>query len=109
MHTSFMEPEEREICAYLKTLPGQFVSGREIARRAGGKSRFREDPNWATPFITQLIEKKVLESDATGHYRLPVKDDRKNRKNKWVSPQMKSILEKSGKDFTHIIPDDSRD
>jgi hypothetical protein len=104
-----MEPEEREICAYLKTLPGQFVSGREIARRAGGKSRFREDPNWATPFITQLIEKKVLESDATGHYRLPVKDDRKNRKNKWVSPQMKSILEKSGKDFTHIIPDDSRD
>ena len=38
-----METEEREICIYLKSWNGQFVSGREIARRAAGKRRFRED------------------------------------------------------------------
>jgi hypothetical protein len=100
-----MESEEREICTYLKSLPGQYISGREIARRAGGKSRYRKKPEWAAPFLAQLVVKKVIESDATGHYRLVVKEERKNKK-KWVSPQMQSILEKSGKDFTHIIPDE---
>jgi hypothetical protein len=101
-----MGPEEKEICRYLKSLPGQFISGREIARRAGGKWRYRDHPNWAVEFLTQLVEKKVIESDSTGHYRLIVPEDRKNSKKKWVSPQMQRILEKSGKDFTHIIPDD---
>jgi hypothetical protein len=101
-----MDLEEKEICTYLKTLRGQFISGREISRRAGGKWRYREDPNWAAPFLVHLVEKKIIESDTTGHYRLIIKDDRKNRNKKWVSPQLKSILEKSGKDFTHIIPDE---
>lgn len=103
-----MEQEEKEICAYLKSLPGQFISGREIARRAGGKWRHRENPNWAIPFLSQLVEKKVLESDSTGHYRLIMKEDKK-KKGKWVSPQMKAILEKSGKDFTHVISDEELD
>jgi hypothetical protein len=102
-----MEPEEKEICAYLKTLPGQFISGREIARRAGGKWRYRERPDWAAQFLQQLVEKKIIESDSTGHYRLIIKEEyKKNPKKKWVSPQMQRILEKSGKDFTHIIPDE---
>ena len=101
-----MEPEEKEICNYLKSLPGQFISGREIARRAGGKWRHREDPQWAVKFLSQLVEKKIIESDATGHYRLIIKEDRKNPNKKWVSPMMKSILERSGKDFTHVISDE---
>ncbi|MDB6036896.1 MAG: hypothetical protein JWM99_737 [Verrucomicrobiales bacterium] len=101
-----MLPEEKEICIYLKSLPGQFISGREIARRAGGKSRHREDPQWAAPILTQMVEKRILESDATGHYRLIMKDDRKISKKKWVSPHVKAILERSGKDFTHVIPDE---
>ena|ERR1700759_3028536 len=98
-----MDQEEKEILEYLKSLPGQFISGREIARRAGGKWRHRENPKWAMPFIQKLVEKKILESDSTGHYRLIVKETKKGNKKKWVSPQMKSILEKSGKDFTHVI------
>jgi hypothetical protein len=101
-----MEPEEKEICNYLRTLPGQFISGREIARRAGGKWRHRENPKWAAPFLTQLVEKKVIESDSTGHYRLIIKNDKKTGDRRWVSPQMKSILENSGKDFTHVISED---
>ena len=99
-----MQPEQREICAYLKSLPGQFVSAREIARRAGGKSRHRENPHWAAPFIAQLLEQKVIETDSAHNYRLVVKEDKKPKK--WVSPQMKRILEQSGKDFTHIISDE---
>jgi hypothetical protein len=101
-----MELEEREICIYLRSLPGQFTSGREIARRAGGKLRYRENPQWAAPFLAQLIDKKIIESDSTGHYRLIVKDQEKHTKKKWVSPQMKMILERSDKSFTHIIPDE---
>jgi len=99
-----MQPEEREICAYLKSLPGQWVSARDIARRAGGKSRYRDEPHWAVPFLARLLEKKIIETDATHHYRLITKEDKKPKK--WLSPQLKKILESSGKDFTHVIEDE---
>src|SRR5262249_35058813 len=65
-----MDSDEREICLYLKGWPGQFVSVAEITRRAGGKRRGRQDPNWAVPVLTRLVEKGILEADSTGHYRL---------------------------------------
>jgi len=99
-----MQTEEREICAYLKSMPGQWVSARDIARRAGGKSRFRDDAHWAVPFLAHLLEKKIIETDATRHYRLITKEDKKTKK--WLSPQLKKILESSGKDFTHVIEDE---
>ena len=93
-----MNADEREICLYLKGWPGQFVSMAEIARRAGGKRRFRDDPNWAVPTLSRLLEKGILESDATGHYRLKPRSKKEQRK-RWVSPQIQRILEKSGKKF----------
>jgi len=39
-----MEADQTEICQFLKSWPDQFVSGKEICRRAGGKWRFREEP-----------------------------------------------------------------
>ena len=98
-----MLPEERDICTYLKSLPGQFISAREIARRAGGKSRFRQDPHWCTPVLTQLLEKKVIESDSCHNYRLIAKQEKKPKH--WISPQMKKILEANGS-FTHVIEDE---
>ena len=100
-----MQPEEREICLYLKSMPGVFVSARDIARRAGGKWRYRENPQWAERPLARLLELKIIETDSTHHYRLTLKEDKKKAK-KWVSPQMKKILETSGKDFTHVIDDD---
>ena len=98
-----MLPEEREICAYLKSFPGQFVSAREIARRAGGKWRFRENPQWSAPFITQLQEKKIIETDSSNNYRFIAKKEVKPKR--WISPQMKKILESNG-NFTHVIEDE---
>jgi hypothetical protein len=100
-----MDPDETYICTYLKSLPGQFISRREICRRAAGRKRFRDDPAWAAPILVRLVEKKILESDSTGHYRLKPKEKRGTQK-KWVSPQIKKILEQSGRNFTHVIEDD---
>ena len=94
-----MEAEEKEICEFLKAWPGQYVSGREIARRAGGKWRYRDDPNWATPVLVRMVEKQLLESDAGGHYKLLPKEKKKKPK-RWLSPEMKKILEQTGKDFS---------
>ena len=95
-----MDSDERDICNYLKSWPGQFVYGRDIARRASGKWRFREEPEWATLVLARLVEKGILESDATGHYRLRIK---KEKRQKWISPAVQEILEKSNKDFSQVI------
>ena len=93
-----MDSDEREICIYLKGWRGNFVSLGEISRRAAGKRRYRQDPNWAVPILGRLVERGLVESDSTGHYRLkPPKPKDKNRK--WVSPQIRKILEQSGKTF----------
>ena len=93
-----MDADERDICLYLKGWPGQFVSVGEITRRAGGKRRGHEDPNWAIPILSRLVEKGFVESDSTGHYRLKPRL-KKEKKKRWVSPHIQKILEKSGKGF----------
>jgi len=106
-----MDAEEKEICDFLKSWIDQFVSQREICRRAGGKWRFRENPNWALPVLSRMTEKGILESDAAGHFRLAPekKDDKKKR---WLSPHLKKLLEGPvGADGTRIteIEDDPND
>jgi hypothetical protein len=97
-----MDADEREICLYLKGWPGQFVSVAEITRRAGGKRRGRQEPNWAVPVLSRLVEKGILEADATGHYRL-IRRAQKEKKKRWVSPHIQKILEKSGKSFEGVF------
>jgi hypothetical protein len=99
-----MTQEEQKICTYLKSMPGQFVPARDIARRADGKSRHAKDPYWAAPILARLLEQKVIERDSTHSYRLIVKEEKKRKK--WISPQVQKILEKSGKNFTHVIEDE---
>jgi hypothetical protein len=101
-----MDADERAICMYLKSCPGQWLSGAEIARRADGKRRFRKDPMWAAPVIMRLVDQSWLESDSTGHYRLRALGNRGKPK-KWISPRYRRILEESGKfEGTINIPED---
>jgi hypothetical protein len=93
-----MDADEKLICDFLKSWGSQYVSAREIARRAGGKWRYREDEKWAFPVLMRLMEQAILESDAGGHYRLRP-EEKKEKKQQWISPQLKKILEESGKDF----------
>jgi len=78
-----MDSEEQEIFYFLKTWGEEFVSAKEIARRASGKKKFYENPEWAKPLLMRMQERGVLESDTSGRYRIkPVA--KKNKKTRWV-------------------------
>ena len=90
-----MDASERDIFQFLKTWGSEYVNVKEIARRAGGKRKYHEDPEWAKPVLIRMIERGILESNITGHYRL--KPDSKNKKHsKWVSPEIAKILQNGG-------------
>ena len=98
-------PEETEILQYLKSYPREFVSGKEISRRAATTKRGREEPQWARPFLSRLLNKELIETDDMGRYRF--RQPRKGTaKKKWISPQIANILEKSGKTFEVFEDDD---
>ncbi len=104
-----MDSDQAEIYAYLKTTPGQFISGREICRRAGGKWRYREDEHWALPVLRRMIEKNIVESDDTGHYRLPRKDDPKKEKKRWICPEIRTIFQQTGRALAVINAEEDLD
>ncbi|HUB88052.1 MAG TPA: hypothetical protein VMB22_09195 [Verrucomicrobiae bacterium] len=90
-----MDSDEREIFYFLKTWGNEFVSMREICRRAGGKKRYYEDNEWAKPLLIRMHERGILEHDAQGRYRIkPV--PKKNKGSRWVSPDIAKILKESG-------------
>jgi hypothetical protein len=65
-----LSSESLEIISYLKTAPGKFVSLPEISRRAGGRRRFEELPGWAKNLMSPLVDAKLVEVNARGHYRV---------------------------------------
>jgi hypothetical protein len=90
-----MDADEREIFQFLKSRGVEFVHPREICRRAAGKHRFNEDPEWAKSVLIRMSERGILETNATGHYRLkPI--PKKNKSKRWVSPDIAKILKESG-------------
>jgi hypothetical protein len=101
-----MSSDEKAILDYLKPWPNVFISGREIAKRVGGKSRFAEDRFWAVPILTEMVRKGLLECDAMAAFR-PIRQDRKKRgvNKKHVSPEILRILRTSGKKFDGVAVD----
>jgi DNA topoisomerase IA len=97
-----MDADEQAICDYLKAWPRQFIAAKEICRRASGKQRFRDEPDWAIRVLLRMAEKGLVQSDSTGHYRLPP-PEKKDRAKKWISPDIKKILEESGKKFDDVV------
>jgi hypothetical protein len=96
-----MDADQTEICQFLKSWPDQFVSSKEICRRAGGKWRFREDAGWALPILRRMVECSLLETDIAGRFRLlqQATSTQPNGKRRWISPAFRKILEESGKNF----------
>ena len=90
-----MDADEREIFHFLKSWGGEYVGAVEIARRAGSKKRFHQDENWAKPVLMRMADRGILESDASGRYRVkPV--SRKDKQKRWVAPDIAKILQESG-------------
>jgi hypothetical protein len=90
-----MDGDERDIFQFLKTRGTDFVGAMEIARRAGNKKKFYQDPDWAKVVLMRMGERGILESDSQGRYRIkPV--SRKDKSNRWVAPDIAKILHESG-------------
>jgi hypothetical protein len=81
--------DERDIYYYLYKWPRSFVSPVEICRRAAGRRRYREDPDWARPVLIDMARKGILEADPSGHYRIRI-SYRPARK-RWLSPRFAAI------------------
>ena len=98
-----MTGDEREIYIYLKAFRKEFLSAREICRRAGGKRRFQQDEDWAKPVLNRMVDRGILETDSAGHFRIMPYEADAMKKKKWVSPEIQRILRQSGKDFSQVV------
>jgi len=96
-----MDADERDIFRFLKSWRGQFVAMREICRRAGSKQRFQEEPEWAMQALLRMVGRGILESDATGHFRIK-RVSKKDRNKLLVEPDIAKISEENGE-----IPEES--
>jgi hypothetical protein len=102
-----MQCDEKEIVDYLKGWPGSFVSGKEIARKVGGKQRFDADRGWAIPILAQMVRLGTLETDHLGYYRLKLESKKRDHKARHISPQILKILEASGRSFEGMELDEA--
>ena len=104
-----MDVDEREIFLFLKTYGQDYVSMREICRRAGGRKRYHEDHEWARPILTRMLERHILEANSEGQYRVKAAP-KKKKSDRWVSPEIAKILKESGVEVesgaAEIGPDD---
>ena len=63
-----LSSEELEILEYLKSWNGKYVTMIEICRCAGGRKKFRENPNWAKGLMARLVESLLVRVNERGHY-----------------------------------------
>jgi hypothetical protein len=101
-----MDSDERAIIEYLKSWPHSFVSGKEIARKACGKTRHADDVGWAVPILARLVQHNHIETDHLGYFKYKPLARKKNEQQRHVSPQILKILKSSGKSFESIAIDD---
>jgi hypothetical protein len=101
-----MDAEEREIYYFLKSWKTQFISAREICRRAGGKKRFQQSQEWAKPFLIRMVDRGILETDNSGHYRIRPPREKGGMK-RWVSPEIASILKRGGTGTSELVITDA--
>ncbi|HEX5400191.1 MAG TPA: hypothetical protein VFY06_14185 [Verrucomicrobiae bacterium] len=79
----------------MKTWGGDFVNAREIARRAGGKRKFHQDPDWAKPILLRMEERGILESNIQGHFRIKPLPKEKQIEPQRVAPAVPRLLHES--------------
>jgi len=103
-----LSAEDKIILEYLKPLGKAYATAKEVCRRAGGKSKFNDDPEWAKKFLKRLEKQGILETNPLGHYR--IKRDENNTFKIPLDPSIRKILASSGQDFSESFlledPDD---
>ena len=85
--------DESQILNYLNLWPEAFIPEQEIARRANGKARFREDPDWACRSLAKLYQLGLVEVDERSRVRIrrdPVRNCGKTKR--FVAPRVRELL-----------------
>jgi hypothetical protein len=90
-----MDADERDIFHYLKTWGSNYVSAKEICRRASSKKRYNEEPDWAKVVLIRMFERGIVEGDSLGRYRIKPESKHGGVK-RWVSPDINKILNEGG-------------
>jgi hypothetical protein len=91
-----MDSDEREIFHYLKTWGTEYVSAKEICRRATTKKRYHENPDWAKPILMAMAERGIVEGDSLGRFRIKPKRKKGHGGGRWVSPEIEQLLKEKG-------------
>ena len=90
--------DEKIVFQYLKNFSEDYVSEMEITRQADGRERFEQDKRWAHAALVSLVELGLVTTDGFGRYRVkPARSPRPDFRKKYLSPQMRDILEQSNK------------
>ena len=66
----FLNAEEQKILLFLRRTPEDWFGAVEICRRASTRRDYDANQRWALPYLQSLRDKKMVERDDTGHYRL---------------------------------------
>ena len=69
-----LSAEELEILEYLKGYSGKYIPMVEICRRAGGRQRYSESPQWARTSMQRQVDADLVEVNERGHYRVPAQE-----------------------------------
>ena len=98
-----LSSDELEILDFLKAIKGDYVSMQEICRRAGGRKKFLESPNWAKPLMSRLVEVQLIEFNGRGHYRYRMEEDY------FAAPEdpVKDRCWETGAKFQEVVIDDN--
>ncbi len=65
---------EQQILQFLQQARGHAFSIKEIGK-ALDRKQFREDPNWARPFLQSLLGRSLVQKDQDGRFLLPAEDE----------------------------------
>lgn len=98
-----MDADERDVYYYMKAHGREYVPVPEICRRAGSRRRFRFHSDWATPVISRMTERGILETDETGRYRLKPRPQIDMTGKVWASKQLVELLQSKGKPIDHLL------
>jgi hypothetical protein len=93
-----MDADERDIFQFLKSWGSNYLAAREICRRAGGRRRFNEEPDWAKPILLRMEGRGVLESNATGQFRIKPVRKGKDKEEPAGSPDIAKLPKESGEE-----------
>jgi len=101
-----MDADEREVYNYLESYHGQYVSVKEICRRASTKKRFAKEPDWAREVLNRMKDQGLVESNMGGRYRLK---DEHGEKEEHMSEDTAKIIEEGGQQGQTGITLDTED